>query len=67
MAYCYVRSKDVRLWNNDVRSENRRRRYGKQPGRVDNISLSIKINAYRIKFRPLQRPQFYLTLYIVLD
>jgi len=48
MGYYYVRSKNVRFWNYDVGSENRRRRYGEKPGRVDNVSLSIKINTYRI-------------------
>jgi hypothetical protein len=48
MAYYYVRSKDVRLWNDDARSENRRRRGREQPGRVGNVSFRIEINTYRI-------------------
>jgi hypothetical protein len=38
----------VRLWNDDARSENRRRRGGEEPGRVDNVSFRIEINTYRI-------------------
>jgi hypothetical protein len=38
----------VRVWNDDARSENRRRSGGEQPGRVDIMSFGIEINNYRI-------------------
>jgi hypothetical protein len=43
MAYYYVRTKDVRLWNSEARSENGRRRCGEQPGRLDGLSFRIEI------------------------
>jgi hypothetical protein len=44
MTYYYVRLKDVRLWKDDARSENGRRRRGEKPGRVDKVSFRIEIN-----------------------
>jgi hypothetical protein len=48
MAYYNVRSKYVRLWNNDVRSKNRCRRGGEQPERLDGLSCKIEIKTYRV-------------------